>query len=106
MSRKATAWAYGPEVLGLGLSASELAILRAICWSIHPELRRTRPLTQKALARLTGVTSPTTQGAAIDRLHKLQLLSYKHANRLPKKDGETPLRTLAYVYTLPNLRDL
>ena len=68
MSRKATSRSYGPEVLGFKLPARDLAILRAICWSIHPKLRRTRPLTAKALARLTGVESPTMQSAAFKRL--------------------------------------
>ena len=71
MSRKATSWSYGPEVLGFKLPARDLAILRAICWSIHPKLRRTRPLTAKALARLTGVESPTMQSVAFKRLNKL-----------------------------------
>ena len=35
MSRKVTSWSYGPEVLGLKLTARDLAILRAICWSIR-----------------------------------------------------------------------
>ena len=59
MSRKATSWSYGPEVLGLKLTARDLAFLRAVCWSIHPKLGRTRPLTEKTLARLTGIGSPT-----------------------------------------------
>ena len=54
MSRKATSWSYGPEVIGLKLTARDLAILRAVCWSIHPKLRRTRPLTGKAAASDSG----------------------------------------------------
>ena len=106
MSRKATSWSYGPEVLGLKLTARDLAILRAICWSIHPKLRRTRPLTGKALARLTGVESPTMQGASFKRLNKLGLLARQHANELPRKDGEPPLTTTAYVYSIPALRSI
>ena len=106
MSRKATSWSYGPEVLGLKLSARDLAILRAICWCVHPTLRRTRPLTARAIARLTGVESPTMQSAAFKRLNKLGLLAREHANKLPRRDGETPLTTTAYVYAIPALRNL
>lgn len=106
MSRKATSWSYGPEVLGLKLTARDLAFLHAVCWSIHPKLRRTRPLTEKALARLTGIDSPSTQGAAFTHLNKLGLLARQHANKLPRRDGEPPLTTTAYVYTIPALRSL
>ena len=106
MSRKATSWSYGPEVLGLKLSARDLAILRAICWSIHPKFGRTRPLTARTIARLTGVTSPTMQGAAFKRLNKLGLLAREHANKLPRKDDEPSLTTTAYVYAIPALRNL
>ena len=106
MSRAATSWSYGPEVLGLKLQARDLAILRAICWSIHPKLKRTRPLTGKTIARLTGVTSPTMQAAAFKNLNRLGLLVRQHANKLPRKDGDPPLTTTAYVYTVPALRSL
>lgn len=104
MSRKATTWAYGPSVLDLKLSASELAILRAICWSIDPKLGRTRPLSQKTLAYLTKVTSPTTQDRAIAHLTRLGLLARIHANKLPQKADEAPLRTTVYVYAIPKQR--
>ena len=59
MSRKATSWSYGPEVLGLKLTARDLAFLRAVCWSIHPKLRRTRLLTSSGRGPSRGPPRPT-----------------------------------------------
>lgn len=108
MARQATALAYGANIVKLGLSLSELAILRAICWRFSIERGRTDPLAEAELARLTGVDSPVTQGAAIRHLRQLGLVSYEHANKVPVRPGEKRETTIAYVYhvNLARLRDI
>lgn len=108
MARQATKLAYGANVVKLGLSLSELAVLRALCWKFSIERGRTDPLTEVELARLTGVDSPTTQGSAIKHLRKLGLVGYEHANKLPIKPGEKNETTIAYVYhvNLDRLKDI
>ena len=100
MSREATNWAYGPNVLGLDLTANELALLRAVCWSMHPALGRTKPLTNAELTRLTGISSPQSLLVARKRLRSLGLLAFEHANRLPAKAGMPALKTIGYVYAV------
>lgn len=105
MSRAATKWAYNSEeVLKLGLSVNELAVLRAICWKFRNETRRTDPVTNADLSNYTGIRSPDTLNKIRKRLRERKLIAFEKANKLPRGTGKRAdktsgkMSTLAYVY--------
>ena len=86
MSRKATSWSYGPEVLGLKLTARDLAFLHAVCWSIHPKLKW-----QCVLGSLTGRAAHKSLGSVRQSLglvwKKSRFTSGKVSVRFPSARG-------------------
>jgi len=75
----ATRWAYGAEIAKLGLSMSELAVLRAICFAADPKTNLTGRIFDRDLMRLTGYKGHQPIIDARRRLRKLNLLAFKPA---------------------------
>jgi len=105
MARAATRWAYGPKVLAQGLSASELALLRALSWAMNLKKGRTKPLTDKDLSVLTGYTGRQTLTNARNRLRELNLIAFEHANRVKDRETHEAVATsIGYVYYVKFVR--
>lgn len=98
MSRPAMKWSYGEEVLKLGLSASELAVLRALCWHTNPKLGYCPVITDEDLMFLTGYTGRQTFTSARKRLKALGLISYEHENKAKDQARENFGSSNGYVY--------
>ena len=100
MSRKATSWSYGPEVLGLKLTVRDLAFLHAVCWSIHPKLRRTRPLTSSGRG-----LSPQRSGSTITNRRALyHRLAYHccHSTATPSRLTDREKTLAVSLYRMPS----
>ena len=97
MFNKLTKWAYSDAVNKLGLTASELALLRALCWRAKSD-GKCDAIADSALSRLTGYKSRQTLTSARKRLKERALIAYEHENKASDHERKKYGSSLAYVY--------
>lgn len=106
MSFCAIKWSYtSPDVLNVGLTRSDLAVLRALCWTFLDKDRTPRDHNcypgVNALAKMTGLKKSAVNTAK-RRLSKKGLVSWQRAANFSDAD----LETNSYTINCPALQEL